>query len=88
MAFLISSIIAIGVIATAIFSVQNATAVAIQLLVFRSFQMPVGILLAMAAAGGLLSVSLGQLIWRLTAESPMNDYTSTYEADSTEVEDW
>lgn len=89
MAFLISLVIAAGVVATAIFSVQNATAVSVQLLVFRTVQMPVGIVLAIAATGGLLAVPLGQLVWRLTAGDAADDYSDNYTEDEfADAEDW
>ena len=63
---LICLILAGWTAAIAIFSVQNATAVSIQFLFFRSIELPLGIVLAFGMGIGLFSVAILQLFWKLT----------------------
>jgi len=63
---LICLILASWTAAIAIFSVQNATAVSIQFLFFRSIELPLGIVLAFGMGIGLFSVAILQLFWKLT----------------------
>lgn len=67
MHLLISLILALWVSVFAILSVQNATAVSLQFLFFRTIEIPLGVVLAFAMGAGLLGVALIQLFWRSTA---------------------
>jgi len=60
-------IVAAWVSGIAILSVQNATLVSLQFLVFRSVQMPVGVVLAFCVAIGAIVMALLQIIWSLLA---------------------
>ena len=62
---LILLIIAIWVVAIALISVQNATPVSLQFLVFQSIQIPLGLMLAFAVAVGLLGTAVLQPLWGL-----------------------
>ena len=59
---LICLILSSWVAAIAILSVQNATAVSVEFLLFKSIQMPLGIVLAFSVAVGLLSVAVAQVV--------------------------
>ncbi|MEA5616735.1 LapA family protein [Cronbergia sp. UHCC 0137] len=61
----ISVVIAVWVIAIAIISVQNATPVSLRFLIFQSIQIPFGLVLAFAAAVGLVGTSVLQSFWGL-----------------------
>ncbi|MFM6182941.1 MAG: DUF1049 domain-containing protein [Dolichospermum sp.] len=61
--FLILLIIAVWIVAIALVSVQNATPVSLKFLVFRSIQIPLGLMLGLAVAMGLLSVAILQPLW-------------------------
>ena len=56
---IISLIIGFWLILVAVFSIQNITLVSLQFLIFKSIQIPVGVLLSFCLAGGFL---LGGLI--------------------------
>lgn len=56
----LSTIIALWIMAIAIVSVQNATAVSLRFLTFESIQIPVGLLLAFFVAVGIIATSLLQ----------------------------
>jgi uncharacterized integral membrane protein len=58
--FLICCIIAIWVVAIAIIAVQNATPVSLQFFVFRSIELPFGLMLAFSAAAGMLALAIAQ----------------------------
>jgi uncharacterized integral membrane protein len=58
--FLISCIVAIWVVAIAIISVQNATPVTLQLFIFRSIELPFGLVLAFSAGAGMLALAVAQ----------------------------
>jgi len=60
-------ILSLWIAAIAILSVQNATAVAIQFLWFRSVELPLGVILAFGTGIGLLSVAVVRLLWQLTS---------------------
>lgn len=56
----LSIIIALWIMAIAIISVQNATAVSLRFITFASIQIPVGLLLAFCVAIGIIATSLIQ----------------------------
>ncbi|WP_080808702.1 lipopolysaccharide assembly protein LapA domain-containing protein [Halomicronema hongdechloris] len=58
MKLVLSLVPAIWVAAVAILSVQNATPVSLQFLTFRSIEMPMGVLLGICAAGGMVGTAL------------------------------
>ena len=51
---IISLIIGFWLILVAVFSIQNVTLVSLQFLIFKSIQIPVGVLLSFCLAGGFL----------------------------------
>ncbi|WP_008309107.1 hypothetical protein [Leptolyngbya sp. PCC 6406] len=53
---------AVWVVAIAILSVQNATPVSLRFLVFRSVELPVGVVLS-ACAGGAMITTAGLVTW-------------------------
>ncbi|MBW4432326.1 MAG: LapA family protein [Pelatocladus maniniholoensis HA4357-MV3] len=59
-------ILVFWIMAVALLSVQNATPVSLKFLSFQSIQLPVGLLLALCAAVGMISMGLLQPLWRLT----------------------
>ncbi|MTJ48975.1 DUF1049 domain-containing protein [Dolichospermum sp. UHCC 0259] len=63
--FFILVIIAVWVVAIALISVQNATPVSLQFLVFQSIQIPFGLMLAFGVAVGLLGTAVLQPLWDL-----------------------
>lgn len=58
------SILSFWIAAIAILSVQNATAVAIQFLWFRTIELPLGVILAFGVSAGLLGVAVLRLLWQ------------------------
>lgn len=58
----------------AILSVQNATAIAVQFLWFRSIDLPLGVILAFSVVVGLLGVAVAQLLWRPSTSNSTGDY--------------
>jgi uncharacterized integral membrane protein len=66
-------IIGIAITAAALFSVQNASAVSLQFLVWRSIELPLGFLMCVGFVGGLLLAVFGVLAWQLTAIYGDND---------------
>ena len=60
--FLTTLILAMWISGAAILSVQNATLVSLKFFTFQSIQMPVGVLLAFAAASGAIGTALLQAI--------------------------
>lgn len=63
MHLLLSLLFGVGIIVAAILSVQNATAVSIQFLAWRSVPIPVGIVLAFALGGGILVGAIASFLW-------------------------
>ncbi|ACK73450.1 conserved hypothetical protein [Gloeothece citriformis PCC 7424] len=61
-----SILIAAWMITLAVFSIQNITPVSLKLFMFETFQLPLGVLLAFCAAGGVV---LGALLPLLFARS-------------------
>ena len=57
---ILSIILALWIMAIAIISVQNATAVSLRFITFESIQIPVGLLLAFCVAVGIIAASLLQ----------------------------
>lgn len=51
-------ICAVWVVAIAILSVQNATPIAVRFLVFRSVELPLGVILSFGVAGGITITAL------------------------------
>ena len=62
----ISFLVAILVSAIGIISVQNAAPVALSFILFKSIQMPVGVVLAMSISAGLIGGALLQPLWNLS----------------------
>ncbi|MEL6495722.1 MAG: lipopolysaccharide assembly protein LapA domain-containing protein [Cyanobacteria bacterium J06623_7] len=58
-----SLILAILIVAIAIFSIQNIQAVSLQFLTFKSIDIPVGILLALCSAVGIVLGALVPLLF-------------------------
>jgi uncharacterized integral membrane protein len=69
---LISLIVALWVVAIAIISVQNATPVSLQFLIFRSVQIPFGLLLAFSAGVGFIGMAIIQPLWGLAGSGESN----------------
>ncbi|NJM65801.1 MAG: DUF1049 domain-containing protein [Acaryochloris sp. RU_4_1] len=63
MHLLVSLLFSLGIAIAAILSVQNATAVSLQLFGWQSVPMPLGILLAFALGVGLLTVAIAAPLW-------------------------
>lgn len=63
---LTSVTIAFWVIAIAIVSVQNFTPVSVRFLNFQSIQIPFGIVLALCAACGMMSIGILQPLWGIS----------------------
>lgn len=79
MHFFLSLMISLGIVAIAILSVQNATAVTIQFFAWQSVELPLGIVLTFAFALGLLIVALIRPVWALTTSPrPQRAVNSTY----------
>lgn len=66
--FLLCLILSLWVSAVAILSVQNVAPVSLQFLFFRSFELPVGVVLAFSMSAGLLGATVIQLFWQLTSQ--------------------
>ena len=62
----ISFLVAILVSAIGIISVQNAAPVALSFILFKSIQIPVGLVLAMSISAGLIGGALLQPLWNLS----------------------
>ena len=67
--FISSVMLAIGIGAIAIFSIQNIKAVSLKFLSFESIQFPVGVLLAFCAGVGIILGSLLPLLVRTSNNS-------------------
>jgi uncharacterized integral membrane protein len=65
--------IGLAIASAALFSVQNASAVSLQFLAWRSIELPLGFLLCLGFVGGLLLAVFSVLAWRLTDRNPDND---------------
>ena len=63
--FFILVIIAVWVVAIALISVQNATPVSLQFLVFQSLQITFGLMLAFSVGVGLLGTAVLLPLWGL-----------------------
>ena len=61
--FTASLILAVGMTAVAILSVQNATPVSLQFMIFESINIPVGVVLAFSLAIGLIAGAIGIFIY-------------------------
>lgn len=55
---LLSGIAAFWIVAIAIIAIQNATPISVQFLGFQSVPLPLGLLLAFCAAGGMVVTAL------------------------------
>lgn len=73
---LICSILSLWISAIAILSVQNVAPVSLQFLVFRSIDLPVGVVLALSVSIGLLGVAIAQPLWRLAISQNDSNATS------------
>ncbi len=60
---LIGLILASWVVAIAILSVQNATSVELSFFALKSIQMPVGVVLSIASAVGVMAGAIAPSIW-------------------------
>lgn len=60
---LIGLILAIWVVAIAILSVQNATSVQLSFFGLKSIKMPVGVVLGIASAVGVMAGAIAPSIW-------------------------
>ncbi|MCC3438470.1 MAG: LapA family protein [Microcoleus sp. PH2017_15_JOR_U_A] len=62
----ISFLVAILASAIGIISVQNAAPVALSFILFKSIQIPVGLVLAMSISAGLIGGAVLQPLWNLS----------------------
>ncbi len=62
--FISSVMLATGIVAIAIFSIQNIKPVSLKFIIFQSIQIPVGVLLAFCAGVGIILGSLLPLLWQ------------------------
>ena len=62
--FISSVMLAMGIGAIAIFSIQNIKPVSLKFFVFQSIDFPVGVLLAFCAGIGIILGSLLPLLWQ------------------------
>lgn len=70
---LTSIVVAVWVVAIAIFSVQNATPVSLKFMNFQSIQLPVGLVLAFSAGLGIICMALTQPLWTSTGSRSQSD---------------
>ena len=63
---LVSTIVALWIMAIAIVSVQNATPVSLKFLTFESIQIPVGLVLAFCVGFGIIGTSVLQPLWNIS----------------------
>ncbi|EKD10680.1 LapA family protein [Limnospira fusiformis KN01] len=61
--FTTNLILAVAIAAVAILSVQNATPVSLQFMIFESINIPVGVVLAFSLAIGLIAGAIGIFIY-------------------------
>ncbi|MDT9176646.1 MAG: LapA family protein [Limnospira sp. PMC 1291.21] len=61
--FTTNLILAVAIVAVAILSVQNATPVSLQFMIFESINIPVGVVLAFSLAIGLIAGAIGIFIY-------------------------
>jgi uncharacterized integral membrane protein len=64
--FVTALIFAVWIVAIALLSVQNAAPVSLRFLVFESVQIPVGLVLALSAALGMLGMAIALPMLRLS----------------------
>lgn len=62
----LSTIVALWVMAIAIISVQNATPVSLRFVTFESIQIPVGLVLAFCVGIGMVAASVVQPLWNIS----------------------
>ncbi|MDJ0531432.1 MAG: LapA family protein [Xenococcaceae cyanobacterium MO_207.B15] len=62
--FISSVMLAMGISAIAVFSIQNIEPVSLKFLGFESIQFPLGVLLAFCAGVGIILGSLLPLLWQ------------------------
>ena len=75
LANIVSSILmAIWIVAIAIFSIQNIQDVSLRFLVFESINFPLGVLLALCGAVGIILGSLLPLLWQKRRRVMRNGY--------------
>lgn len=70
---LTSLILTVWIGAIAILSVQNFTPVSIRFLGFQSFEVPVGIVLALSVGLGLLGTAIAQPLLDFSADPDLDD---------------
>nr|WP_238718039.1 LapA family protein [Petrachloros mirabilis] len=66
---MVSVILGAWVVAIAVLSVQNATAVSVRFLLWRSVPLPVGVILAFAVGVGVLLVAMAKILWQVSGDS-------------------
>ncbi|MGF1541233.1 MAG: lipopolysaccharide assembly protein LapA domain-containing protein [Pleurocapsa sp.] len=72
---MISSILmAAWIVAIAIFSIQNIQDVSLKFLMFESINFPLGVLLALCGAAGIILGSLLPLLWQKRRQVRHNEY--------------
>jgi uncharacterized integral membrane protein len=59
-------LLATWIVVTAVMAVQNATGVSLRFLGGQTIQIPVGVLLALAVAVGVLGGAIVPLVWQVT----------------------
>jgi uncharacterized integral membrane protein len=64
--FLTALIFAVWIVAIALLSVQNAAPVSLRFLAFESVQIPVGLVLALSAALGMVGMAIALPLLRLS----------------------
>jgi uncharacterized integral membrane protein len=69
----LSTVVALWIMAIAILSVQNATPVSLRFLTFESIQIPVGLVLAFCVGVGMIGMSVLQPLWGMS-----NSQQTTY----------
>lgn len=82
----ISFLVAILVSAIAIISVQNAAPVALSFILFKSIQIPVGLVLAISISAGLLGGALLQPLWNFSDSQDSRQKFQANPEDSDTVE--
>lgn len=69
---LLSTIVALWIMAIAIVSVQNATPVSLRFITFESIQIPVGLVLAFSVGFGMIGTNVLQPLWSISNSRESN----------------
>jgi uncharacterized integral membrane protein len=83
MRILITGLIALCVLVAALVSIQNATSVSITFVIWRSINLPLGLVLAFSFVVGLMMAVIVPRIWRMTL---LEDFDEVSFADGTQFE--